>query len=56
MKTSMTTLVIAVFANPALAHVDAQLHTHGIEPVSLFAATGLVLVAAAAATWRSSSR
>lgn len=55
MKISTSTLFIALFANPALAHVDAPLHSHGVAPGAFFAVSGLVLATAAAA-WLAISR
>ena len=51
MKLSVTALLIAFFANPALAHADAQLHSHGFEPGFMLVAIGMVLAAASTAMW-----
>jgi len=51
MKTLTAALPFAVFAHPALAHADAQFHSHGPEPLIVLAAIGLMLAAAGTARW-----
>jgi len=51
MKKSLIAMPIAFLANPALAHVDTQFHSHGSDPAVLLAAIGVILVAAGTAWW-----
>ncbi|MEE2944590.1 MAG: hypothetical protein VX444_05410 [Pseudomonadota bacterium] len=49
MKTGLMTIAALMAAAPAMAHVDSQFHTHGIESTLVLA---LVAAGVALMVWR----